>query len=155
QFYKKALALDPQYAEVYVSLGFTYYLEWAWHWSTDPQTLTQVFVLAQKALALDDSGSAAHFLLGAGYALAEQYDQAIAEEERAISLNPNNADSYGMQSEVFNFAGRPEEALKSIAQAMRLNPHYPPSYLINLGWADLFAGRYAEAITTLREAISR
>ena len=75
--------------------------------------------------------------------------------ERAIALDPNNADSYACQAEVLNFAGRPEEALRMMEQAMRLNPRYPPWYLFELGWAYRLTGRYAEAIATLKEAISR
>jgi adenylate cyclase len=56
---------------------------------------------------------------------------------------------------VLRFAGRPEESLKMIEQAMRLNPRYPPQYLFGLGWAYRFTGRYAEAIATLKEVISR
>ena len=47
------------------------------------------------------------------YAQQRQYDQAIAEGERAIALDPNNVGSYAMQAEVLNLAGRPEEALQS------------------------------------------
>jgi adenylate cyclase len=56
---------------------------------------------------------------------------------------------------VLNFAGRPEEALRMAEQAMRLNPRYPPFYLFQLGWAYNLTGRYAEAIATLREFLSR
>jgi tetratricopeptide (TPR) repeat protein len=88
-------------------------------------------------------------------ALKQQYDQAIAEGERAIALDPNNADSYAWQAEALSFAGRPEEALRLVKQAMRLNPHYPPLYLVELGLAYRLTGRYAEAIATLKELISR
>ena len=60
-----------------------------------------------------------------------------------------------VQAEALNFAGRPEEALRTVEQAMRLNPRYPPWYLFELGWAYRLTGRYAEAIATLKEAISR
>jgi tetratricopeptide (TPR) repeat protein len=60
----------------------------------------------------------------------QQYDQAIAEGERAIALDPNDAASYTGQAEVLNFAGRPEEALRMVAQAMRLNPRYLPIYFV-------------------------
>jgi adenylate cyclase len=39
QRWEQAVALDPQYAEAYAYLGLSYYLEWVWHWSVDPQTL--------------------------------------------------------------------------------------------------------------------
>ena len=153
--FEKAVALDPQYAEAYAWLGWTYWLEWVWRWSADPQTLERALALAQQALALDDSLPGAHSLLSYVYALKQQYDQAIAEGERAIALDPNNADSYAWQAEVLNFAGRPEEALRAVEQAMRLNPRYPPWYLFELGLAYRLTGRYAEAIATLKEVISR
>ena len=155
QMLEKAIALDPQYAEAYASLGWTYSLEWIWRWSADPQTLERALALVQQALALDDSLPFAHSSLGWLYAQKQQYDQAIAEGERAVALDPNNADSYVRQAEVFNFAGRPEDALRALEQAMRLNPRYSPFDLVQLGWAYNSTGRYAEAIATLKEAISR
>jgi adenylate cyclase len=109
EMYEKALALDPQYAEVYAWLGATHWLEWSWRWSADPQTLERAFALAQKAVALDDSLPVAHSLLSVAYAAKQQYDPAIAEGERAIALDPNNADSHELQAIVLNWAGRPEE----------------------------------------------
>ena len=155
QTYEKAVALDPQYAEAYARLGVTYYREWIWRWSADPQTLEHALALAQQAVALDDSLPMAHSLLSLVYARKQQYDQASAEGVRAIALDPNNADSSAWQAEVLNVAGRPEEALRRVEQAMRLNPHYPPYYLIQLGWAYSLTGRYAEAVVTLKEATNR
>jgi adenylate cyclase len=87
--------------------------------------------------------------------LQQQYEQAMAEGERAIALNPNNADSHIAQAEVLNLAGRPKEALRAVEQAMRLNPHYPPVYLFELGFAYRLTGRYAEAIAALKKALDR
>jgi tetratricopeptide (TPR) repeat protein len=112
-------------------------------------------VLAKKAIALDDSLPRAHGLLSVVYVVKQQYDQAMAEGERAIALDPNNADSYAQHAEVLSFAGRPEEALRAVEQAMRLNPRYPPLYLLELGWAYRSTGRYTQAIAALKDAISR
>jgi tetratricopeptide (TPR) repeat protein len=152
--FEKALALDLQYAEAYAWLGMTYWRESAWRWSADPQALERAFELAQQALALDDSLPRSHSLLSLVHVL-QQYDQAIAEGERAITLEPNNADSYAYQSNILHLAGRPEEALRVVEQAMRLNPRYPPFYLFDLGVAYRMTGRYAEAVATLQEVISR
>jgi adenylate cyclase len=110
--------------------------------------------MAQKAAALDDSLPVAHGLLSIVYSQKQQYDQAIAEGERTVALDPNDADSYAVQAEVLNFAGRPEEALRAVEQAMRLNPRCPPWYLFQVGWAYLMTGRYAEAIAAQKEVIS-
>jgi tetratricopeptide (TPR) repeat protein len=155
QMFEKAVALDPQYAEAYAWLSYTYHQEWIFRWSADPQNLERALVLVQQALALDDSLPRAHSLLSLVYAEKHQYDQAIAEGERATALDPNNADSYRMRAGMLNFAGRPEDALQMLEQAMRLNPHYPPMYLWTLGWAYSLTGRYTEAIATLQDFISR
>jgi TolB-like protein/tetratricopeptide (TPR) repeat protein len=155
QLFEKAVALAPQYAEAYARLSHTYYIEWGWRWSTDPQTLERAVTLAQQAIALDDSLAIAHSLLGEIYALQQQYDHAIAEGERGIALAPNDADSYAWQAEVLLIAGQPEEALRAAEQSMRLNPRYPSWYLFESGAAYYWSGRYAEAIATLKELISR
>ncbi len=155
QLWEKAVALDPQYAEAYAYLSWTYYREWILRWSTDPQNLEHALALAQQAVALDDSLPVAHSVLSFVYAQKQQYDQAIAEGERAIALDPNNADSYTWLAAALLFAGRPEDTLRMTEQAMRLNPHYPSIYLNAVGTAYILTGRYAEAIATLQEDISR
>ncbi len=155
QMFEKAITLDSQYAEAYLWLGVTYWTEWFQHWSADPQTLERTLALAQQALALDDSLPLAHSLLGGVYTQKQQYDQALAEGERAIALNPNNGESYAFQAQGLWFAGRPAEALPMMERAMRLNPRYPPFYLFQLGTAYFWTGRCAEAVATLKEAINR
>jgi adenylate cyclase len=155
QMFEKAIELDPQYAEAYARLGWTYRNEWGFRWSADPQTLERMFEMAQKAIALDASLPMAHSLLSIAYSQKHQYDQALAEGERAVALDPNHADSYAARAQVLTFAGRPEEALRMVEQAMRLNPRCPPWYLFWLGAAYQMTGRYAEAIATQKEVIRR
>ena len=155
QLFEKAVALDPQYAEAYAWLSMTYWLEWGFRWSADPKTLEHALAQARQAVALDDSSPIAHSVLSNVYTWKQQYDEGRAEGERAIALDPNNADSYAWQAQTLNNAGQPEEALRMMAQAMRLNPHYPPLYLWEMCFAYRFAGRYAEAIATLQELIRR
>src|SRR4029434_9110972 len=102
--------------------------EWDWRWNADPQTLERALAAVQQAIALDDSLPVAHSVLGIVYAQHQQYDQASVEGDRAIALDPNNADSYALQAETLNRAGRPVDALRAAEQAMRLNPRHPPWY---------------------------
>jgi len=155
QMFEKVLELDPQYAEAYAFLGLTYEREWGFQWSQDPQTLERELVLAQQAVALDDSLPLAHLALGRVSLWKKQHDQAIAEAERAIALDPNDAIGYWWLGVILNFAGRPEEAIGLIEKAMRLNPHYPPVYLFSLGQSYHLIGRYEEAIAAFKKVLTR
>jgi adenylate cyclase len=154
QMFEQALELDPQYAEAYAFLGWTYLVEWGLQWSQDSQALEQAFALAQRAVAVDDSLAQAHTTLGFVYLWKKQHDQAIAEGERAIALDSNFAEAYMSLGDTLKFAGRPEEAIGLIEKAMRLNPHYPPSYLFVLGEAYRSTGRYEEAIAAYKRVLT-
>ena len=154
-WYEKAIELDPHYADAYAGLSSVSYLDHLYRWNSDAQALERAMKMARKAVAVDDSLPLAHSLLSLAYAQQKQYKQALAEGERAIALDPNNAASYNAQAEVLSFSGRPEEALRSMEQAMRLNPHYPPMYLFEVGWASQYTGQYAKAIAALKTAVLR
>ena len=53
------------------------------------ETIEKAMVMAQKALAIDDSLTAIHFLLCVIYGQKREYDKCIAEGERALALDPN------------------------------------------------------------------
>jgi TolB-like protein/DNA-binding winged helix-turn-helix (wHTH) protein/Flp pilus assembly protein TadD len=155
QMYEKALALDPQYAEAYACLGWTYFLEWFWRWGPDPQNLERAFDLIQRAIALDDTLPNAHTMLGPVYLQKKQFDQALASVERALAIDPNMADTYVWRAGILNTTGRSEEALRSVETALRLNPRYPFWYLGPLGFTYRAMDRYEEAITAFKTLLTR
>jgi adenylate cyclase len=155
QLYENAIALDPRYAGAYAWLGWSYFLDWFYQWNKDrTQSLERAFELAQRAVALDDSLSMPHWVLGQVSLWKKQHEQALVEGERAIALDANDADSYVSLGNSLGFAGRPEDGIKLIQQAMRLNPHYSPRYLNLLGLAYHMAGRDEEALKHLERALS-
>jgi len=155
QMYEKAIALDSAFARAYAGLGWTYYEEWTHQWSRDSQSLERAFELAKKAIALDESLPEAHSLLGHIYLSKKQDEQAIAEQEEAIKVDPNNADSYASLADVLTWTGSPLRAIELVKKAMRLNPHYQVRYLFTLGYAYLLTGEYEEAIAAQKEALTR
>ncbi|MBI3800450.1 MAG: tetratricopeptide repeat protein, partial [Deltaproteobacteria bacterium] len=155
RMFEKAIELDPQYANAYVTLGMTYFFDWFLQWDRDPQNLPRAFDLARKAIALDDSLPSAHRVLGLLHLFQYRHTQAIAEVERAIALDPNFADAYWTRGDISILMGQLEEAIKSIKKAIRLNPRSSTFYLNSLGAAYSELGWQEEAITTLKKAIAR
>jgi adenylate cyclase len=122
----KALQLAPDYAEAYVlSTDAEIQRSMGYGWTEDPgQSLQRAEQYAQKVLALDDPGAQAraHGQLGVLYAAAGKLDQALAEAERAIELNPSDAFAFDTRGHTLLYAGRAEEAIASMEAALRFNP---------------------------------
>lgn len=118
-------------------------------WSQDPRTLERAFELAETAIALDDSLPLGYAILGEVFLWKKDHEKAIAEQKKAIALSPNDADQIAGLGGILTWAGRPDETLGLVQQAMRLNPMYPIEYLWNLGHASFLLGRHEEAIEAL------
>lgn len=88
------------------------------------------------------------------YLWKKQYDKAVFEGERAITLDPNEAESYAFLGFTLTLGEQPEEGIGLIEKAMRLNPRYPAVYLVWLANGYYPTGRREEAIAALKRAVS-
>lgn len=155
QTFERAIALDPNYAKAYVWLSWAYFIDWEFQWTEGPGALDRSHEAARKAVALDDSLSDAHTVLGWSSLWKKQHDVAIAELERAVSLDPNSERAYAFLAEVLNFTGRPDEAIGFVKKAMRLDPNYPPPLAFHLAHSYFLLRRYDEAVAALQDALRR
>jgi adenylate cyclase len=92
--------------------------------------------------------------LGETYLFKKQYDQATAEAERAIALDPNSAVGYRGLAEIMDYSGKPAEAVGMAEKAMRLDPRNRDFYLFFEGWSYTQMGRYEEAISILKRHLA-
>jgi tetratricopeptide (TPR) repeat protein len=96
----------------------------------------------------------AHWLLGLAYLYRKQYEQAIAEEERALALGPNAIFNYTGLAFVLTCIGRPKEAIELAERAIRLDPHNAGGYELDLGRAYYLLGWHEEAIAALQKTLT-
>ena len=83
----------------------------------------------------------------------KEHDNAIAEFEQAISLNPENVWARTLLAWTLMYAGRSQEAIPAFNKMMRSDPLNPQDALLGLGGANLFAGKYEEAIPYFQKII--
>jgi adenylate cyclase len=155
EMFERAIACDPHFAAAYARLGRTYFFDWSFQWSNDPDVLERAVTLAQQAIALDPSLPGAHQTLAYVYLARRQFDQALAEAEQAVQLDPNDADACVTLGEVLSCANRPAEAIGYIEKALLLDPHYPPSFPFALGQAQYLLGRHDEALFSFTRVLTR
>jgi adenylate cyclase len=150
QMFQKATELDPRYSDAYAELGWLLYVDQTNQWSRDPHGLERAIQLEQQSIALDNSNGFAYAAMSGAYASVNRPDLSIANAERALTFDPNSAFSYFCMSAALSASGKPAEALVAAHKAMRLDPHRRDFYSLTEGFAYMLAGRYEEAIPSLK-----
>jgi TolB-like protein/Flp pilus assembly protein TadD len=154
EYFNQAIEQDPNYALAYAALAQAWLLLPAYNGGAPKDCFPHAETAAKKALALDDNSSDAHAALGM---VKQIYDfdlpGAIAEFERAIQLNPNDAMAHHwLSNHSLAAAGQTERDIAEMKRALELDPL---SLIINanLGQAYINANRYDDAIAQLRKTI--
>jgi TolB-like protein len=93
QLYEQAIALDPDYVRPQIALGWAHFFDARFGWvESRGNSIKKGFVLAKRALDLNDDEALGHALLGVLYMAIKDFDKAIAASERGVALNPNGSD---------------------------------------------------------------
>ena len=155
---QQAIQLAPGYAEAYAVLAEAEYFRAVTGWVEDPEAaLRRGEVLAKRALALGDPGASAraHGALGSIYTFTGKFDEALAESERAIALNPSDARAHALRSGVLLWLGRLDEAIASGEASRRYDPAMSSDAGFNLAFSYYLAGRFRESAETAGAAALR
>jgi TolB-like protein/Flp pilus assembly protein TadD len=122
-FYRQALARDPNFALAYARLAHS---ELYRHWLISNLTsaeLAEVKSNIDRALAITPALPDAHLALALFYYWGyRDYDPALRELDRAIELQPNNADARAFHGYIYRRRDESQRALAELDRATELDP---------------------------------
>jgi TolB-like protein/class 3 adenylate cyclase/tetratricopeptide (TPR) repeat protein len=152
-YFEKAVELDPDYSPAHAGLASTYQ-------TIINRNLTEELGLPDARsrvkkhlqMAMKNPTPYVHYAVGKTRLYQRRYDEAIAEAERAITLDPNYPDGYFLMGWILTFAGKSAEAVDYYNRAMRLDPQFPGGVLYFVGLAQYCLEQYEEAAITLERS---
>ena len=154
---EQALDADPNNVLALTTLSIKFYLPVILNRTADRRAdLKRADELASRALAVDANYSAAHFAKGQVLMGEERLDDAIAEYERALALDPNNAYAVASLGGTYFLLGQYEKAMEFLDKAIRLSPHDPTLFIWYRDKSSLYFGlqQYDQAIEWARRSIA-
>jgi len=157
QIFKAAIDLDPHYAETWAWLAWSCLAEISLVGTEERQGLLEEgFQAATRAVELDDRSSFAHYVLGVAYAWNEQYARSIGEAEKAVALNPYNAQACMGLGNRLDLVGRSAEGINKMEKGLGLSPRDPfsPTIMAYLSRARLGQGEPAIALEWIDRAVN-
>jgi len=146
EYFRKAIELDPNFAEAYVELAAAD--------STSVLPSPEADALIEKALQLDNSSSEAHATYGF-IRMFHHFDWITAEQEldRAIELDPNSVTAHHWKGVYLSLRGRLNEAKAEMHRALDLDPQ---SLIVtaDIGQLHYFAHEYDQATEYCKRALA-
>jgi TolB-like protein/Tfp pilus assembly protein PilF len=122
-WYQQAIARDPNFA---LAMARLVQNRIAYHWFVEQMSeaeLTKVRSMAEQALALAPNLAQVHVALGQFYYHGfRQYEQALAEFERALQLQPNASAALEYSGYVHRRQGQWERCLAELKRALEADP---------------------------------
>ncbi len=156
QLLNRALELDENYSVAWVEMGWIYWEESVWKWSSEPENSMQMsFDAAQKALSLDEFNPHTYGLLGHIYMVRGDSRQAIETTEKAVELAPGDSILLALFANVLIDSGQLKEGIQKIQRAIRLSPFPQPWFLSLLGTGFHLIGQNETAVSALVQAVER
>src|SRR5262245_16252128 len=152
QFFQQATEIDPNYAAAYCDLAVSYKLAVWYVPMPASEAVPKLQASATKAIELDSSLAEAHTAMAEVYSFQWRWKESLAENERAITLNPGYGAGHHNVALALALIGRNAEALTHMQRARELDPL---SLIINTdyGWVYYLERRYDEAIAQYQKAL--
>src|SRR5213594_2517172 len=151
-YFKQAIAKDPNYALAYVGLADSYLLLSSYAAVSPAESLPPARSALKKALELDDSLAEAHASFGLLTTLELDLHRALDELKRAVELKPNYATAHHWLALAHLTLAQFDSAISEAKRAIELDPL---SLVINAdtSWIYFSARRYDEAEAQVRKTL--
>ncbi|MDP6567135.1 MAG: adenylate/guanylate cyclase domain-containing protein [Alphaproteobacteria bacterium] len=150
-FYAQGVDHDRNYARALAALSRTHNLDWRYSWTDEPDhSLDVAQRFAQDAVNADPSDARGQAELGYVRLYRKEHGASIDAYERAVALNPSDANIIMEFADTLAHSARADEAVELFQQAMRLNPYYPDDYLWGLAGAYFKLERYEDAMDSIQ-----
>ncbi|MBC7738435.1 MAG: tetratricopeptide repeat protein, partial [Candidatus Saccharibacteria bacterium] len=144
----RAVALAPRDGRAHGLLAMAMIYD-RWYFDLDA-TVANVIPIADKALTLDPRDSRAHCALGVAYLVGRDHSRAAHHFEAGLAANPNDDLLLVEYGRFLMYVDRPEDGLRRVREAMRLNPFHPVWYWNIVGRCFHLLDRPAEALDAFR-----
>ena len=153
RMFEHAMELDPGFGRAFAGYVGTYHSSRRLGYQeVDRDKALQA---ARRAVELDTEDAWSHVALGLVYHVDPDPDAAIPEFAHAIQLNPSLADGHAWLGDSLSCAGRSEEAVLPLEQAIRLSPRDPRIGVMHarMGRAYLFLRQHEKAVEWSRSGL--
>jgi len=151
EYYRQALAIDPNYALANAELAFSYRLLSGSAILSPGDTMPKAEAAARTALASDPDLAEAHAALGDILKDQWKWEESAREYRQAIELSPNLTLAHIGYAIYLSLMGRSDEAVSEIARARELDPLGLPT-AIDAAAVYYNTRRYDQAREMLRKA---
>jgi adenylate cyclase len=154
--FEQALAIDASYGRAYAGLAATY-ANAAWYsgWARgNEDNWSCAFKNARRAISFDETDPIPHVELAWLHHHRREYDRARHHIERAVALNPNDADVLADRAALLFLGGEPEAGVRCAETAIRLNPSQPYYYLNVLSSCHFYSRNFVEALRVREMALA-
>jgi len=152
----RAVQLDPASGFAHANLAHAHYRMLQHHWTVDREADLRALVEhAERAVVCDPMDANGHLFRSLACSVQGKREEVLAALRRAVELNPSLPVARSLLGQFLGIAGRTEEGLRELDNAIRLSPKDPQLWTFHAGKSVVFwnAARYEESRAASERAL--
>ncbi len=152
---EQAIAIDPSYAQALAVLAVSHTFGTHMGWEDRATAVPIAERVALAAMRADSDDPWSHLALATVHVYKGRHEDALAELETTLRLNPSLLLALGYYGLVLSYVGRWQEGAAAARRALRLSPRDPFSaiYSVIAAYAEFVGHNYEEAVRLARDGV--